>query len=181
MHEREFLRVVELVGIYDDEATRCAQAGCFHAACVMIGAALEAGLLAMVISFEDELRDQGVWPPGERRPPTHWPLSALVTVARQAGWLPTRLQSVDTETADVFAEREVGDVIDFPTPVRNAAAHPGLYVRESLDAQIGEVAYKNAYGIARAAFDHTYDVLERALRADLSRANANASATDGPA
>ena len=86
---------------------------------------------------------------------------------RRAGWLPTRLQSIDTENVDVFAEGEIGDVIEFVTFARNAAAHPGLHVRGSLDAKLGQVAYENSYRIARAAFDHLYGVLEGALPANL--------------
>ena len=61
MEVDEFKRVVDLAGEYHDEAVRCADAKAFHAACLMIGCALEAGLLATAVVCEKELRTQGCW------------------------------------------------------------------------------------------------------------------------
>jgi hypothetical protein len=40
----------------------CAEAGAYLAGIVMIGAALEAMLLATATTFEAELRAEGIWP-----------------------------------------------------------------------------------------------------------------------
>jgi hypothetical protein len=55
----QFRRVAELAGSYHEEAARCADAGAFHAACVMIGCAAEAALLATAAALEGDLRRQG--------------------------------------------------------------------------------------------------------------------------
>lgn len=50
------------------EAVGCAKAGYVFAACVVIGAAFEAVLLARAMAFEDELKSRERWPSAKGSP-----------------------------------------------------------------------------------------------------------------
>jgi hypothetical protein len=156
---REYLHLVDLAGIYHDEAVQCAQAGCFLAACVMTGAMLEAGLLVMTMALETDLKTQGLWPPKDTRPPDKWSLTTLVDLALRAGWLET------TDLADEagVTKDEVRDVITLVKDLRDSAAHPGRHARETRENTVVELSqdtYEAAYRIVRTAFDYTYAVLD---------------------
>jgi hypothetical protein len=151
----QFNRVVDLAGVYHDEAVRCADAGAFHAACLMIGCALEAALLATAVLCEKDLREQGYWPKTTNSP-ERWSLCNLTDLARRARWLPAVGSG---EPRDLNAA-EVGDAVEFVRWIRDLAAHPGRHIREAATAELGEIAYQNAYGILRAAFDETHRVIQ---------------------
>jgi hypothetical protein len=150
----QFKRVVELAGSYHEEAARCADAGAFYAACIMIGCALEAALLATAAIFENDLRQQDRWPTG--KPLEKWDLSELTALARREGWLPA-LGSGEPRDLN---ESEVGDAVEFVRWLRNLAAHPGRHIRDAAQVHLGEVAYRNAYGVVAAAFNETYEVIQ---------------------
>lgn len=155
MDVNQFEKVVGLAVHYHDEAVRCADAQAFHAACVMIGCALEAALLATAAACESDLREQDRWPAG-KGPLERWNLSDLTELARHAGWLPAL---GDGEPRDLD-ESEVGDAVEFVRWLRDLAAHPGRHVREAPEAHVGEAAYRNAYGVVEAVFDETYKVIQ---------------------
>src|ERR1043166_6102796 len=83
--------LVELAVQLHDEAELCAEANCYRAACVLIGGALEGGLLAMIYLFEHELRSQELWPAASGDP-LRWSLNDLVNIANQAGWMPKKFE-----------------------------------------------------------------------------------------
>jgi hypothetical protein len=151
----QFKRVVDLAGSYHDESVRCAEAKAFYAACLMIGCALEAALLATAVLCEKDLRELGCWPK-VKPPPERWTLSQLTALARQAGWLPA-LGSGEPRDLN---EAEVGDAVEFVRWLRDLAAHPGRHIREGRATYLGEVAYRNAYGVLAAVFDETYKVMQ---------------------
>ncbi len=75
MDDNEFDRVLALTRAYHREALRCRDAKAYLAACVMLGAAIEAQLVAMVECFPDEVRAVGAWPQwkkGTEKPPSRW-------------------------------------------------------------------------------------------------------------
>lgn len=161
MTEEQFRRLLKLAEVYVKEAERCAEIRCHHAACVMVGAALEAGLLAAACVFEEELRTAGAGPTGKT--PLGWTLDQLINVAITMGWLPSRLGE-GTEGLDPFEHGEVGDVVEFVQYVRNLAAHPGRHIRDTPKLpRLGEAAYANAYGVMRVAFDSLYQVTAKAV------------------
>jgi len=154
MNFDQFRQVVDLAASYREEADRCAAAGAFYAACIMIGCALEAALLATAALLENDLRRQGHWP--KDKPPEEWNLGELTKLARQEGWLP----ALGTGEPRDLNESEVGDAVEFVRWLRNVAAHPGRHIRDLAQVQLGEVAYRNAYGVVVAAFDETYNVIQ---------------------
>jgi len=151
----QFKRVVDLAGDYHDEAVRCADAKAFYAACIMIGCALEAALLATAAICENDLRGQGRWPEN-KGPLETWDLNDLTELARQAGWL----RALGDGAPRALDESEVGDAVEFVRWLRNLAAHPGRHIRDAAKAHLGEVAYRNAYGVVETVFDETYKVIQ---------------------
>ena len=157
-----YLRLVDLAIEYHDQAEACARAGCFHAACVMIGAALEAELLVLAILHRPALEANGGWPSGKRagRSPEHWGLNELVTLALDAGWL-----SSTTSTGDPVTHDEIIDITDFVREVRNRAAHPGRLVSNAGVGmvELGSETYRLAYDIVRSTFNYTYAHLQQTV------------------
>lgn len=128
---------------YYCEAQKCQQAEAYLAGCVMLGAALEANLVAMVTFYPNEAAD---WYKQQHpkkksvKPLLDWNLGELLEVANALGWLPAG-------GADVIRRQ------------RNWA-HPGRYVKDFPSSQI------TADSLI-ASFEALHDVY-RDLRAALS-------------
>src|SRR5258708_24171955 len=120
----------------------------------MIGCALEAALLPPAAIFENDLRQQGRWP--SATPLEKWDLSELTALPRRERWLPA-LGSGEPRDLN---ESEVGVAVEFLRWLRNLAPHPGRHIRDATQDHLGEVAYRNAYGVVTAAFDETYEVIQ---------------------
>src|SRR6202158_3393035 len=108
---------------YHSEAEKCASVRAYYAACVMIGAALEAMLLQMCDLFEDEVGQAVLKLP--RRPKgtiENWGLDDLIKIAVALGWLPAR-RGLDV------AEPGIGELAHLIRRLRNLS-HPGVHLRE---------------------------------------------------
>lgn len=152
MDPAEFQRLVQLCATYDEEAKRCAEVGAYHAACVMVGIAVEGVLLATVAAGEPSLRRQGLWPAKQRRPPQEWRLEDLIAVARDAGWLSGRIDQ----------EFDVNAVVKMMQHVRNTLLHPGRHLREAPETQLGQDTFEAAYRILEILFHMSFVALEDA-------------------
>lgn len=126
LSEPQILTLVKLAGSFRDEAEACAATGQWRAALIFLGSALEAGLLATPCRCEVELRRNGRLP-RTTTPLAHYTLGDLLDLAHSAGWTPRTLR----KRADLFAVLDggIGDAAQFLLRVRNAAVHPGNYVR----------------------------------------------------
>lgn len=158
VRESQFRQVVDLAVKYHDGAVNCADDGHFHAACILIGAAMEAELLAMAFAFENELKGNPWWPKG--RPET-WDLVTLTNLALETGWLPSR--DPDSASDDLPSRGDVVEMLDFVRDTRNRAAHPGRCVRD-FGPEPDQATYETAFRIVRTTFDHTYARLQSPLR-----------------
>jgi hypothetical protein len=105
-----FDHLLALALAHTDESMRCYEAGCPHAALVLLAAAFEAVLLGMMISNEEGLRAAERWP----LRPSKLHLPELAKLARLAGWLP---------------DEQATQVVEILSKARTMAAHPGAYVR----------------------------------------------------
>lgn len=108
--------LVSVVESLRSEAAKCAHAGCWRAALVLIGSAIEAGIIATACVAEPTLRDRGLWPQPDD--PTRWTLGTAIDLATKAAWLPVELQ--DARSTDALAG-DVGDAMRFLNQVRNMA------------------------------------------------------------
>jgi hypothetical protein len=123
----QLIHLTDTAGALYGEAGGCAEAGCWRAALVLIGSALEAAITATACCFEPELRAQKIWP--TRKDPPQWTLGDAINLAKSTGWLPSRQPDGDFIAS---LDGEVGDAVKFLNRVRNMAVHPGAHARESI-------------------------------------------------
>jgi hypothetical protein len=139
----QFLRVIQLADDFEMEAARCADAGAFHAAGLMVSCALEAMLLANVLAFEPDMERDGIWPAG-KRPPEEWHLPELVKFHLDHGWI-----------ADDDPAQQLGEAVEAMNELRNVIAHPGRLIRDALGSEFDERVFAGMFGVLHATFEET--------------------------
>jgi hypothetical protein len=151
--------LVQDAGRLYEEASRCAAAGCWRAALVLVGSALEAGLVATACRLEPELRERGLWPrTGE---PSKWTLGQSIELAVKAGWLPALRPGGDLLAS---LDGDVGDAVEFLNRVRALAVHPAASTRDSVAPDFGDVehmkpTFEVCEGIMAAVFERLQGVV----------------------
>jgi len=149
-----YLRLIEVAGDRRDEAVRCAEAGAWIAATVMIGAAIEGVLLVTAANAERHLRERGLWPKGD---PLSWNLGDLVRLGAAAGWF----EAEDFNTPD----SSLSEVVDSIRVLRNVL-HPGAYVRDlGPEDEIAEEVYQAMFTVLGAVFEVSLVAVEAVVDA----------------
>ena len=151
--------VGDLCLLYDKEAKKCERTRAYLAGCIMLGAALEAGLLTMVLLYPEEVTHTRTYRSRKKpaRDVTKWGLFDLLKVARELSWIPSmlpidsiaRLSGVDPEVA--WSKGDLSYFADFVREVRDIV-HPGRYMTLWKRTRIT----KNYYGVC-------YDVVNLVL------------------
>lgn len=141
------------------DAEACAAIERFYPACVMVGASIEAVLLAQALAFEVELRAASLWQDGTD--PLSWGIEPMIQRAVKLGWLPATMASVPNQRITEVLEGESGDAIRFIQYLRNITAHPGKHVGEAPWLTVGKTEWELAQGIAGVVFGHLKEVLDR--------------------
>jgi hypothetical protein len=162
LSEAEFRELVVVTEALFDEADRCAGAGFWRAAVLLLGEGVEAGLVATLACFEPELRAQGAW--RSKGAPTTWTLGQALQVARAAGWLPARATA--TSEDDLFAplRGEIGDAVGFLLSVRNMVSHPGAHVRAEVRPDLADPDHmRPTYEVLRGVASQVFEQLRLAL------------------
>ncbi len=163
MREREFNEVLRLSRVYRREALRCRKSNAHLASCVMLGAALEALLMAMTSLYWREAR-QSVHAPRHRgrvRPLAEWDLGRLVQVSRELSWLPAEL----APGADWEPRRaRIGDYAEALHQTRNLV-HAGYYLRAHSPARVTRRYSQSYWEILSACVDW----LNQRVTADLRK------------
>lgn len=162
-----FDKLIELTNRHYEEAETCANAGAHVAACVMLGAALEASVLGMALCFPDDLKQSTVAPRykgGKPKPPEKWSLGELLEVAKERGWLPGGLPA----DADIGVEHAldagyIGDCAEVVRETRNLL-HAGKHISEYVEVIVGPQHYEQSCGVLEVAFWYLRDCLESELR-----------------
>jgi hypothetical protein len=100
----------------------------------MLGAALEATLVATTMIFWGEAKRAGCAPrkSGKVRPVAEWDLGQLLGVAKELGWLPVGLDRGQHRSA---RKAKIGDYADALRQARNLS-HAGLYLRVHSPARV---------------------------------------------
>lgn len=138
---------------YEKEAELCKRAKAYYAACVMLGSAAEARLLAACISHPEKTRAAiGKLPLKSKvrgTNPLEWSFHELVLVARSAEWL------VDLDDGNIthVTSAWVGELRN----TRNFV-HPSVHVRRRPHIVLGEETLKDAecaYTALRFSLDHS--------------------------
>lgn len=128
LSDEQFNELLRLTNMYRRQALMCLEAKAYLAGAVMVGAALESGLMALVhVRGEEAI----TWPDlprrkGQIKPLREWDLATLLKAAHYAGWLPRQI-SDDHE----FSHRRAGhgDYAKLLHLCRNLV-HPNRYLED---------------------------------------------------
>jgi len=103
--EEQYRKLVDLAVERITDAERCADAGCFTAACAMAGAGVEAALMAHVCCSVAEVRAANRWH-DSKAAPLDWSLERLIQIAVALEWLPASRASIpEDEGGDALARQ----------------------------------------------------------------------------
>lgn len=137
---------------FESEADKCAESGAYHAASVMIGAAIESALLYTCLKHRDAVQDALELLPTKKRnrlvgtDSRRWNLEELAMVAEKAGWLPNY-------ELDGIVRLNTLSLIKKTKRLRNLV-HPGQQLRHKNAIDVEE-----SFSTAKA----TYVLLSRLL------------------
>lgn len=161
--EEQYNEVVRLARTYHREALRCRDGKAYLAGCVMMGAALEASLLAFVNCYPDEALCSTVAPTkgGITKPLAHWSLAELLAVAKERGWLPSAL-SLDEEWNDKKAQ--IGDYTEVLREIRNLI-HPARHMLDLPRKRITKRYLETSFEIFEVATDYLLNKIGKSLHA----------------
>jgi hypothetical protein len=159
--------VVQLARVYRREAEKCLDSKAFLAGCMMIGAALEALLLAFVNCYPDEASTSQAAPrrKGSVKPVFKWSLADLLAVAKERGWLHSGL-SLDDEWDD--ARAQIGDYGEVIRRIRNLV-HPARYVSDFPRKRITACYLESCFEILEVAIDYLQNKIEGSIREAIER------------
>ncbi|MBI3089596.1 MAG: hypothetical protein HYY96_02930 [Candidatus Tectomicrobia bacterium] len=152
MDTTDIRRLVELADYSRQEAIGCLRSEAYFAGCLVVGTALEAALLALVIWHPQDVHKATSTPRhknGTLRPYTQWSLSHLVEVADELNWIPKDLSKwlpegeqkkmqVDDHTLDhLMPGFQCIDFLHLLIRVRNLV-HPYRYLKENMSVPVPE-------------------------------------------
>jgi hypothetical protein len=133
-----------LIERYKREGEMAGEAGAYYAACAMLGAAIEASLLALCYQYPIESENARLRLNRQFRPeaePERWSLLDLVVIAVVAGWIPAlRTDSWELSTGEWV--RRIDQLRQF----RNLL-HPGKHLNTRPWNQLGKEDYEDARAI----------------------------------
>ena len=149
LDDAEFNEVLRLQRLYYGQALKCEAAKAYLAGCVMLGAALEAALIAMVCCYPDEATACRGLPhqKGSIKPLRQWRLAELLSIAKQLSWLPAGLQLDESWSSK---RAKIGDYAEVVRMLRNMV-HPIAYLTEHRGRRVTSKHLANSFHILEAA------------------------------
>ncbi len=165
--EKELLSIMKN---YRDEAEKCRRSGAFLASCVMLGAELEATLLAMEKCYPDEVAQTQTYSRKGEHDLNRWQLIDHLKVARELGWIPSRLgleeiaRTSGVEPEEALNNGDIGYFADVVREIRDML-HPGRYLRLSSGVKVTAEYFERCYEVV----DVVQEVLQRNLEQSLLR------------
>ena len=163
--EEQCNEVLRLSRAYHREAHRCKDAKAYLAGCIMMGAALEASLLAFVDCYLDAALCSTIAPKkrGITKPLAEWSLGELLAVVKERGWLPTGL-SLDEEWNGKKAQ--IGDWSEVLRKLRNLI-HPARYMLDLQHKRVTKRYLEMSFKTFEVANDYFLIKISESLRAAL--------------
>jgi hypothetical protein len=150
--------VFNLLEIYESEAQRSANAKAYYAAVTMLGSAAEAHLLLECLRQRRKAMAAAKRLPSGKRPaspdPLKWTLANLVSIAKEAGWLPSIDDGEIVHIVEGWVHRLRG--------MRNLL-HPGRHILEKPHVTIGHQQWFDAES-AYTTLRHAIETARRAKR-----------------
>lgn len=166
--EEQYNEVLRLSRVYYREAQKCMDSKAYLAGCVMMGAALEASLLAFANCYSNEALRSSSAPTkrGNIKPLVDWRFQELLAVAKDQGWLQSSL-SLEEEWNDKNAQ--IGDWAEVLRQIRNLI-HPVRHMFDLPRKRITKRYLETAFEIFEVASDYLlnkiYDSLRIAFESD---------------
>jgi hypothetical protein len=160
--EDQFQELMRLCGLYRREADRSMDAKAYLAGCVMIGAALEADLMAMCNCYSDEIPEQLI-PKQRNGNPKHlldWTFFQLLRVARECGWLPAHLDLRDQWNQK---RAHIGDYAIVLKDIRNLL-HASCHITDFPKSRVTKRRIEMCFEILEVASNHLQAKLHRSLK-----------------
>ena len=162
LSEFQFEHLMQLCRLYRREADRSMKAKAYLAGCVMIGAALEADLVAMCSCYFDEIKAELI-PKDRNGKPKHllnWTFFQLLRIARECGWLPARLKMDE----DLDQKRaHIGDYTVVLKNVRNLV-HSSCYLTDFTKSRLTKRWMEMCFEILEVASDHLQAKIHASIR-----------------
>jgi hypothetical protein len=154
--------ILRLSMIYYQQAERCRDNNAFLAGCVMIGAALEALLLAIANCFPEEVVASPSAPRIDAyiKPLANWSLAELIAVAKDCNWLPSTLSLKDEWDA---AKAKIGDYAEVVRQIRNLI-HPSRYAMDMPCKRITKRYLESSFNILTVVTQHLENKIFESLQ-----------------
>jgi hypothetical protein len=150
----------------------------YLAGCSMMGAALEASLLAFANCYQREALNSPAAPTkrGKVKPLAKWSLAELLAVAKKQGWLPSSL-TLDEEWNGNRAQ--IGDWAEVLRQIRNLI-HPVRYMLDLPRKRITKRYLETAFEIFEVATDYLLNKIGESLRAAFEADNKEGNTLKNP-
>ena len=158
---RQYNALMPIIHRFHQEATRAANARAYHAACVMLGGALEGILLAMATIRSDDVETYLATLLPADQPPKRaqdWALGHLLQLATALRWFPARRNK--------HARRRLADWAHLIQELRNLA-HPGKHIRDYPTVRVQKAHWTDAQAVFDLANSSLLDLVKSDLRADM--------------
>jgi hypothetical protein len=161
LEDAELKELLRLLRFYNREAGKCEAGKAFLAGCIMLGAVLETMLILVIHCYADDVLGCSGLPrkKGQVKPLLDWKLIELLRVAKELGWLPSRLRLDEAWNA---RQAQIGDYAEALRQLRNVV-HPGGYLEELRGRRMTQQYLAGSFHILEAARQHLLEVLNASL------------------
>jgi hypothetical protein len=168
--DEEFL--LSIIEGYQKEAEKCRGADAYLAGCVMLGAALEASLLAMAKCYADEVKQTKTYSSKKEPNLDNWNLIDHLKVARELNWIPPKLpldkiareSGIDPE--DALKNGDLGYFADVVREIRDML-HPGMYLRLWTGVRVTKKFLETSYEVVDLVRECLLKKLEDSIRQEM--------------
>lgn len=162
LSEDQFEGLMRLCRLYRREAQKSANGKAYLAACVMLGAALEADLLAICNCYSDEIPEKLI-PKKKNGKPKHlldWSFFQLLRVARHCKWLKSGLE---LETDWDRKKARIGDYAIVLKDFRNLV-HASCKITDFSKSRVTKQRMEMCFDILDISKSHLEAKLHRSLK-----------------
>jgi hypothetical protein len=167
LKEDQFNELLRLVRLYHREARKCEKVKAYLPGCVMLGATLEAGLIAMMHCFAEEVAACESLPREKvaMKPLLKWKLAERLRIAKKLDWLPAGLQ---LDQAWDAKRAKIGDHAEVIRMLRNLV-HPAAYLTEHTAKRVTSRHLSHAFEALDVATLHLLRKLHTSIGAALEQ------------
>lgn len=155
MTDLQLRELYDLAELYEREAHKCKGAQAYTAGCVMLGAALEANLMAMVTLQAGKVAACKKLPRAKKgvKKLLEWNLDELLDVANELGWLPT-----DKTLGPDPKNWPIGTHAQVIRTLRNLI-HPGRWLRDFRGFQFRPDVLTASFNVLNGVFLYLHAAL----------------------